>query len=83
MVWRGPAEIRLVNIELATPHRGHGVGAALIRGLLAEGVARGLPVVLSVREENTSAQRLYRRLGFTPQARAGGYLAMRALPKKG
>ena len=82
-VWRGPAEIRLVNIELATPHRGRGVGGALIRGLLAEGKKRGLPILLSVREDNIPAQRLYRRLGFVPQARADGYLAMRASPTKG
>jgi ribosomal protein S18 acetylase RimI-like enzyme len=83
MVWRSPAEIRLLNIELAVRHRGRGVGAALIRRLLAESDARALPVVLSVREENIPAQRLYRRLGFAPQARADGYLAMRASPKKG
>jgi ribosomal protein S18 acetylase RimI-like enzyme len=81
-VWSGPAEIRLVNIELAIRHRGRGVGAELVRRLLAEGKKRGLPVVLNVREENILAQRLYRRLGFTPQVRADGYLAMRVSPKK-
>ena len=82
MVWRGQGEIRLVNIELAARHRNLGVGATLIRGLLTEGDARCLPVTLSVREENRAAQRLYQRLGFAPQGRADGYLAMRASPKK-
>lgn len=83
MVARSAQEIRLVNIELLPEQQGRGVGGALIRSLLNESVARALPVVLSVREENRAAERLYRRLGFSLQIRANGYLVMRRSPMRG
>lgn len=81
MIWRSPQELRLVGVELTREQRGRGVGGALVRTLLAEGAACQLPVVLSVRDDNRDAQRLYRRLGFVGLNHAEGYLAMRALPK--
>jgi ribosomal protein S18 acetylase RimI-like enzyme len=80
-VWRGPSEIRLVNVEIAARFRGSGAGSTLVRGLLSEGAAGRLPVVLNVREDNHGAQRLYRRLGFLAESRSNGYVAMRAAPK--
>lgn len=80
MVWRTPAEILLVNIELLPEHRGRGIGSALIRGLIAEAKAIRVPLTLSVREENRAASRLYQRLGFSIDARAHGYLMMRHKP---
>ncbi len=60
-------EVRLVEIMLLEEHRGKGVGAALIRELIANAGDR--PVRLSVNVMNTGAARLYERLGFR---RTGG-----------
>ena len=79
-VWKSPGEIRLVNIELLPSFRGRGVGSALIRGLLAESVAKGTPLGLSVHESNRDAQRLYQRIGFRPATRANGYIPMGISP---
>ena len=62
-VQRGAGEIRLVDICLLPDWRGQGIGAMLLRRLLAEGARAGLPVRLSATAGNP-AQRLYRRLGF-------------------
>lgn len=76
MIWRSQTELRLVNIELLPEYRGQGVGSALLCLLLAEAKRRLLPVHLSVKEENRPAARLYRRLGFSLEARQNGYLLM-------
>lgn len=48
------------------PHRGTGVGGALVERAVAELAARGASTVfLTVREDNIAAQALYARLGFT------------------
>lgn len=47
--------------------QGRGLGAALLRALLAESAARGAGrVLLDVRADNAVAQRLYTRHGFVP-----------------
>ncbi len=80
MIRRSATEIRLVNIELLPEHRGQGIGGALLRQLRAEARDRNLPFMLSVRENNHAAIRLYRRLGFATHGREGGYVAMRSEP---
>lgn len=48
-----------------TPHRGRGIGTALLDAIGAEAARRGYPALrLDVVDTNTGAQRLYRRLGF-------------------
>ena len=79
-VHRGRAEFRLVNIELLPECQGQGIGSALLHNLLTEAKTRGLPVRLSVREDNRAAQRLYRRLGFSTETRNAGYLLMGCIP---
>ncbi len=79
-VCRTKTEFRLINIELLPEYRAQGVGSALLRGLLAEAKTPRLPVRLSVREDNRGAQRLYRRLGFSVEARQNGYLHMGNIP---
>ncbi len=81
MVWRGPEETRLVNVEIRSDLRRRGVGGALIRGLLEEAFRHSRPVTLSVREENRAAKRLYSRMGFISRHAAGGYLQMEAPAK--
>jgi ribosomal protein S18 acetylase RimI-like enzyme len=53
----------LRDIELAAPHRGQGVGTALLRTVLAMAADDGKRVELHVLRCNP-AQRLYTRLGF-------------------
>ncbi|MEN9621070.1 MAG: ribosomal protein S18-alanine N-acetyltransferase [Actinomycetota bacterium] len=59
----GQADVQ--TIAVAAGHRGHGLGAELLRTLLDEAVARGADdVLLEVRADNPAAQRLYDRHGF-------------------
>lgn len=52
----------LANLYVAQPHRGHGLGAALVAAVVDEARARGLVrVVLSPSEQSRS---LYARAGF-------------------
>lgn len=54
--------------------QGRGLGAALLRRLVAEAVRQGLDVVgLEVRADNARAQALYRRFGFEPVGIRKGY----------
>lgn len=79
---RWEKEIRLVDIALVPDVRGQGLGGALLRELLAEGGARGLPVSIHV-EYNNPALRLYRRLGFQHVDSNGVYYLMRWEPSEG
>jgi ribosomal protein S18 acetylase RimI-like enzyme len=72
-------EIRLVDIALLPEHRGGGWGGAMVRELLVEGQARGLPVTIHVEYDNP-ALRLYRRLGFRHVDSNGIYYLMRWTP---
>jgi ribosomal protein S18 acetylase RimI-like enzyme len=74
-VLRAAGEIRLVELALLPPHRGRGVGTRLLRELLAEAAAAGLPVRVHV-ERTNPALLLYSRLGFTPIAERGPYLQL-------
>jgi ribosomal protein S18 acetylase RimI-like enzyme len=65
-IWveRNDEEIRLLDIALLPAHRGHGVGSALIRGLIREATQAAKPLRHSVEKNNPDAKRLYDRLGF-------------------
>jgi ribosomal protein S18 acetylase RimI-like enzyme len=63
IVFRGPNEIRLVDISLLPEFRGHGVGGELIRNLISEANSSRHPLRLSVLRGNRAAH-LYERLGF-------------------
>ena len=65
-VWtQEPRQADLVAMWTAPAHRGRGVGAALVRWVIAEvaGTRRAV-LELGVVEDNTPAVNLYRRLGF-------------------
>jgi ribosomal protein S18 acetylase RimI-like enzyme len=82
LVSRLADEIRLVDIALLPQWRGRGIGAVLIQQLLDEAARLDKPVRLHV-EKSNPAQRLYRRLGFTPLADIGLYYLMEwQLPRK-
>ena len=69
---RTPVEIRIVDIALLPECRGRGIGGGLLRDLIAEGDAVGLPLTIHV-EQGNRARRLYERLGFEPISNAGVY----------
>ena len=78
-VYRGEAEIRIVDIALLPERRGHGAGTALLRGLLAEADEDGKRVTIHVERFN-QALRLYERLGFAVAEDKGVYLLLERLP---
>jgi ribosomal protein S18 acetylase RimI-like enzyme len=56
----------IAGIGVAKPHRGQGIGEALMHGVLNEALARGVfEVWLEVLVQNVPAIRLYEKLGFT------------------
>jgi ribosomal protein S18 acetylase RimI-like enzyme len=78
-VYRGAAEIRIVDITLLPEHRGNGVGTSLLRGLLAEADAAGKCVSIHVERMNP-ALRLYERLGFSVVEDKGVYMLLEWSP---
>lgn len=78
-VYRGVAEIRLLDIALLPEAREAGTGSALVRALLAEADAAGKPVRLYVEQFNRAAT-LYVRFGFAPIEEHGVYTLMERLP---
>ena len=74
-VHRDELEIRIVDIALLPDHRGHGVGTALLREVLAEGERTARPVRLHVQMFNP-ARAMYDRLGFVPVGEFGVYIEM-------
>lgn len=79
LVFRSEREIRLVDIALVSEHRGAGIGASLIRGLMLEAQSASKPLVLHVEKSNRAA-RLYERLGFSTTADTGGHYRMEFVP---
>jgi ribosomal protein S18 acetylase RimI-like enzyme len=71
--------LHLIDIALLPAYRNHGIGSTLLQRLLDEGTCCHLPVRLHVAVDNP-AQRLYRRLGFTPVGEPGVYQAMEWQP---
>lgn len=57
-------ELVLSKIFILPRFQGQGLGTALIRTVIDEAARCGLPVVLRVLKANSSAKRLYERLGF-------------------
>jgi SAM-dependent methyltransferase len=61
---RDQGALFIADIAVAPEHQGRGIGARLLRGLLAEADRTGMPVRLQVLRTNP-ARRLYERHGFT------------------
>lgn len=72
---RGPGELRVLDVALLPMARGRGIGTRLLRDLLAEADAAGVPVRLHVETFNP-ARRLYERLGFTAAGQSGVHVLM-------
>ena len=64
----------VLTLAVAADRWGQGTGSALLEALLAEAARRGCAeVFLEVRTDNTRAQRLYRRYGFSQIGIRKGY----------
>jgi ribosomal protein S18 acetylase RimI-like enzyme len=80
IVHRGDVEINVVDIALLPEYRGRGVGTTLLRAILSEADAAGLPVTVHVEHMNP-ARRLYERLGFVSVEDRGVYLKLERRPQ--
>ena len=69
-------ELRVIDIALALPYRGMGIGTRLMHALLAEAARRKCAASLYV-EMNNPVRALYRRLGFVKVGENGVYEMMR------
>jgi [ribosomal protein S18]-alanine N-acetyltransferase len=68
------AQADVLTLAVAADRWGQGTGSALLGALLAEAARRNCSeVFLEVRTDNTRAQRLYRRYGFTQIGIRKGY----------
>jgi GNAT superfamily N-acetyltransferase len=74
--------VHLAEIALLPDERNHGIGTALISGVLGEARSRGAPVQLRVLRNNRAC-RLYERLGFLIMADNGIHLSMEWRPVAG
>jgi ribosomal protein S18 acetylase RimI-like enzyme len=72
-------EIRIIDIALLAEHRRQGIGSRLLKEILAEGKAAGLPVTIHVERYNP-ALHLYYRLGFHKINDEGVYYLMEWSP---
>lgn len=79
LVDRRPDELRLADIALLPEHRGKGLGAQLVRALLQEAKAAGVPVRLHALQGGRAAA-LYARLGFAARSADGPYVLMEWRP---
>jgi [ribosomal protein S18]-alanine N-acetyltransferase len=74
MLAPGGGQADVLTVGVAHDRWGQGIGAALVRNLLAEAARRGCTAVfLEVRVDNDRAQRLYRRHGFDGVGIRRGY----------
>lgn len=80
-VERREHRIFLAAIEIAPDHQNRGIGTRLIRGLLDEADAKGIPVQLQVIKVNHPARRFYERLGFAVVGETETHHLMRRPPE--
>lgn len=77
---RGSKEIRIVDISLLPEYRGRGIGGGVMRKILREGDASGVPVTLHVEQSNPVVAQ-YKRLGFKQERSAEVYYFMKRPPE--
>jgi ribosomal protein S18 acetylase RimI-like enzyme len=78
-VHRGKSDIRIMDIALAPPFRGRGIGTELLGALIAEAEGSGRKLSIHVEADNP-ARSLYDRLRFAPAGEHGVYLLMERPP---
>jgi RimJ/RimL family protein N-acetyltransferase len=65
VVDRSGEVVHIVDQAIAPPWRGRGIGTAIVRALMDEAQAAGVPLRVEGGSENDPSLRLYLRLGFT------------------
>jgi GNAT superfamily N-acetyltransferase len=77
LVEASPDTGRLVRISVALPHRGQGIGRALVHHLIAEARSRGYRrLVVETNHDWSAAIALYHSCGFTEYDRHSGDVHM-------
>lgn len=74
--------LRIIDLTIAAPWRGRGIGTDLLRSLINEAHGGKVPVRLSV-ERNNPAMALYTRHGFVVTGEMGTHLALEWRPPSG
>lgn len=82
-IGRTPEQIRLLDIAILPEFQNQGVGAVLLKSLLAESETAGVPLRHMVFKMNTAALRFYERFGFSPIEDVGAYIHMERQPATG
>lgn len=72
--------IELVDLVVATAHRGRGIASTVLAQLCARADAEGAALRLSVWQQNAGARRLYERFGFAVIDDSSAHLGMRREP---
>jgi ribosomal protein S18 acetylase RimI-like enzyme len=70
-------DVYLHTIEIHPRVQRRGIGAAIVRSVIEQAVARGVPSALRVIKANVGARRLYQRLGFVVVAESETHYDMR------
>jgi len=68
--------VHIVDQAIVPQQRNRGIGTAIMRSLMEEARAAGLPVRLQVADNNDPSMRLYARLGFVPIQEVPAYIEM-------
>jgi ribosomal protein S18 acetylase RimI-like enzyme len=79
-VHRGADAIRVVDLGLLPEYRSRGIGSALLKAVLEEADAAGMPIRLQVESFNR-AMKLYERLGFRAVRINGIHVEMECAPR--
>ena len=79
-IGRTPEQIRLLDIAILPEFQNQGIGAALLKRLVAESEQRGLPLRHMVFNLNAAALRFYHRFGFSQIDDVGAYIHMERRP---
>jgi ribosomal protein S18 acetylase RimI-like enzyme len=72
--------ISIMDLAIVPAQRSRGFGSAIMRNLIQEGQATGMPVCLTAAVDNTAALRLYTRLGFAVTAQTPAYVGLVRYP---
>ncbi|MGL4242748.1 MAG: GNAT family N-acetyltransferase, partial [Beijerinckiaceae bacterium] len=68
-----PFRADVAKMLVLRSHRGRGIGAALMQGIEAEALKAGKSLLILDTTAGSAADRLYRRMGWTPFGTAPGY----------
>jgi ribosomal protein S18 acetylase RimI-like enzyme len=76
-VVRTDEHIEIAGLQVVPDRQGRGIGTAVVKELLHEGMTKEMPVVLEVWKDNPNAKRLYLRLGFEEDEELDDRIRMR------